>query len=351
MVPDEQTRIAFHNALNDSDLPMVRHLVIEHPTLSQLGWNQGGAAQNLVLAAQKGNLSLFQLLVELGSPLDVVDERAGQSTPLSTAAYWGHVDLVNWLLSNGARVDGQDEAVSTPLMAAAARGHTDVINVLLAHGAEINREHLKLPQTALDFATLFSNTHKEPGEAAAILMKNGGIRPYGERHLWPLPHGKHLIQSIENTLNSCVNPLTLRELPHGAIAKTRIPKNYETQAIFTVPQNETDTTFALCLPSSWPLNNQTLLREKFRWPIDFLEELMTNQPKQGLSHPNIISSSIGGKASTYLARPRIETSKLDGIAKILWLIPIQDKHLKKVTDENLASKLANGKWSGIQITQ
>lgn len=349
MHSDDQARTSFHTALDGCDLCAVRQLTRDFPELVRQGWNQGGAVQNLVLAIQKGSLPLCQLLAELGCDVHAVDERAGKATPLASAAYWGQESIVRWLLAEGVSVDGVCQAVSTPLIAAATQGHAHIAEVLLNHGAEINREHLKLPQTALDFAVLYNNTHAVPDATMKLLRERGGIRPYGERHRWPLPYGSDLVLGIENALTACVNPLTIQEDPRGAIATTRIPETYDVQLLFTVPKITGQPAYALCLPSAWPLNQAARQDGAFNWPIRMLTDFLTNSgdPAQDMRKP-FKRSDVGHERWFFLTQRHALSARV-GAASVVLLVPIQEKHRKKVMDQAWVDKLVEGKWSGLAV--
>lgn len=71
-----------------------------------------------------------------------VDARAADPssgrTALHFAAFWGHVDMVRFLLEEvGLAVDATDFAGDTPLHDAAAHGHTEVARLLVASGADV----------------------------------------------------------------------------------------------------------------------------------------------------------------------------------------------------------------------
>ncbi len=79
--------------------------------------------------AQKGNLAKAKLLLQYGADLNIVDEEY-QSTPLGMAARWGHLDMVNYLLEQGADPERAGAGWSTPLAWAVKKGHTAIVERL-----------------------------------------------------------------------------------------------------------------------------------------------------------------------------------------------------------------------------
>ena len=90
--------------------------------------------RRLLAAAEEGDLLAVSALVDAGAvPNGLPDQ---EWTPLKTASYNGHVEVVRTLLSTGAQVDRtQDE--DTPLMLAVWRGHVAVVKVLLEASAAV----------------------------------------------------------------------------------------------------------------------------------------------------------------------------------------------------------------------
>ena len=84
--------------------------------------------------AQKGFLDKARLLVNSGAELDAIDE-AYQSTPLGLAVRWGHVEMVEYLLAEGADVNKSGAPWSTPLSWARKKERTAIEQILLKAGA------------------------------------------------------------------------------------------------------------------------------------------------------------------------------------------------------------------------
>eukprot|EP00296_Roombia_truncata_P007712 JP446163.1.p1 GENE.JP446163.1~~JP446163.1.p1 ORF type:complete len:486 (+),score=101.85 JP446163.1:91-1458(+) len=65
-------------------------------------------------------------------------DNLSQSTPLHTAAYFGHSDVVKQLMQAGADINAEDRIQRTPLHCATINGHSDVVKQLIQAGADIN---------------------------------------------------------------------------------------------------------------------------------------------------------------------------------------------------------------------
>ena len=95
----------------------------------------------LVLAAQKGNISIVQALLEAGAhPASVA---ANGSTALLQAAHFGHLPVVRHLLQRGPPqlAEMANLNSTTPLMRAAQEGHAEIVLDLLRVGAAVNRRN------------------------------------------------------------------------------------------------------------------------------------------------------------------------------------------------------------------
>ncbi len=116
----------------------------------------GGSATSIVpgggsliqSCAYYGNVSAIRLLLGHGASLSILGEDLG----LNAAAFHGHWRLCEFLLENGAPVDGVPvDTGETPLHAALSKANRPaadlVVRVLLAHGADPNRAAQKDVET------------------------------------------------------------------------------------------------------------------------------------------------------------------------------------------------------------
>lgn len=304
-------RRKMYEALNSEDTNCIRQIVSANPSILEEGWSGPLSPSYLHLAARKGLLRVCETLVDLGIDVDVVAPNWGDLVPLEDAATSGHIELVEWLLERGAAVDGLPTSASTPLMGAAIEGRLAVAARLLEANAEINREHLRLPQTALDFAELFKVKNTGQDEVAFLLRESGGIRPYLETQEWDGVAGQSLIEQICDSFGP-VNPILVEERKirtrHVGIRRARVSKKYEYQFLFTVGlASMGGAEVAVCLPCSWPLNRDALHIDRFNWPLNLLfcfakHHLESGQPfLHGDTHDSVdLGANVMGASQSVL---------------------------------------------------
>lgn len=92
----------------------------------------------LHIAAYHGRLEVVQYLVANGAQLN--KQADNHWTPLHGAACYGHFEVVRYLVSNGAQKEVQDDDGLTPLHLAALRGRLEIVKYLIAEGAQVNKQ-------------------------------------------------------------------------------------------------------------------------------------------------------------------------------------------------------------------
>ena len=117
-------------------------------------------------ACLKGQRELVDLLLTRGAKVDLRN-RAG-ATPLHDAALGGDAGVVKMLLDHGADVNARDtETGATPLYNAASWGRQEVLELLLSRGADPNTSNSK------GTSALQSAIENNQPEIAAILKRHG----------------------------------------------------------------------------------------------------------------------------------------------------------------------------------
>jgi ankyrin repeat protein len=86
------------------------------------------------MAAESGILVEVKQLIIGGHDVNQRDDKYG-FTPLHQAAFFGHRDIVEFLIAEGADVNAKNNAGSTPLYLAKGKGHKEIAALLTQHGA------------------------------------------------------------------------------------------------------------------------------------------------------------------------------------------------------------------------
>jgi ankyrin repeat protein len=124
-----------------------------------------GDAQAIVDAAHDGDLEAVRRLVQQDRGLLEAIGQNGGYTPLTAAAWGGHVEVIQYLLEEGAQVNLQDEAFYSALGCACEKGHTEAAHVLLAHGAD--------PAMASNSIPLMTASAHGHTDVVALLLARG----------------------------------------------------------------------------------------------------------------------------------------------------------------------------------
>ena len=180
-----------------ADAEMVR-LLVEHGAWVDDRDREGTTA--LHNAAWRGNLDIVRYLIEQGASLNAL-MNGGGNTALHNAASIGNIEVVRVLLDAGADVDCRTTWGATPLQWAARQGGEDVVQLLLERGADpraagddgataffaaMDSGHLPAARLLLDAGADVDvrspDVHRTPlhlaalrgqAEAAALLLDNG----------------------------------------------------------------------------------------------------------------------------------------------------------------------------------
>ena len=125
-------------------------------------------------AADRGNLQVIQYLLANGASVDILDEgEFGCCTPLFYAAQRAQVDTVRLLLDAGANVNipgAYDNTILSAVLPNAVQvrqAHLDTINLLLDHGIDVDAKACDHGPTAVSLkgghtSGIYSNAYIAP---------------------------------------------------------------------------------------------------------------------------------------------------------------------------------------------
>ncbi len=94
----------------------------------------------LIEAAQAGDVSLCELLINIGAGVHIPDNFG--TTAIMEAARWGHVPVCELLLQFGADINATNDVGETPLMIAISAGKVDVYHLLIEQGADMTLRNI-----------------------------------------------------------------------------------------------------------------------------------------------------------------------------------------------------------------
>lgn len=133
---------------------------------------------DILKASENGDLKGVKQCVADG--VDINSSVKGGYTALQTASKYGHLDVVKFLIENGAKINQQVELEGTPeeeggniysdtaLMYASRAGHIDIVKYIIDKGADVNLKDFK-GSTAL----IRASTDTGHIEIVKLLIKSG----------------------------------------------------------------------------------------------------------------------------------------------------------------------------------
>ncbi|MBC2844736.1 alpha/beta fold hydrolase [Winogradskyella flava] len=104
-------------------------------------------------ACKVGDIEAVMIAVKNGADINALDQRGSKSgrRPLNWAAYYGHLDIINWLVLNEADINNQNNTGFTALHHAVETNNESAVKLLLELGADRNLKN-KRSKTPLDIA-------------------------------------------------------------------------------------------------------------------------------------------------------------------------------------------------------
>ncbi len=152
MLDDALARLPAPTAAGDHADAAANHAAAAADAAGRAGAPAAARGPGIHEAALRDDLAAIRRHIDAGADLDARDPMGG-STPLITAATFGHADVARALIDAGADVNAAGDDGSTPLMAAAFFAHPAIVRALLDAGAD---RSLRNDQgaTPLDVVTL-----------------------------------------------------------------------------------------------------------------------------------------------------------------------------------------------------
>lgn len=139
-----------------------RRRTLEEPIVAKLNleWR-------MIDEARSGTLTKENLDAYLKGGADINAREDYGNTALSSAAYKGHTDTVQLLITAGADINANKRGGGTALHSAALGNHKEVVQLLVAHGADVDAKN-DYGDTALSIVAGWGHT-----EVAQLLVTKG----------------------------------------------------------------------------------------------------------------------------------------------------------------------------------
>jgi len=159
--------------LRKGDVPAVKALIEKSPLLLEA--RDGDGDTPLHYAAHGGKVELIDYFIDKGAKLEPQDAR--QKTPLHLAAMYDRNEAVAALLKRGAALETRDDYARTALiLCARERGQAATGRVLIEAGADVNAAD-KFGSTALELAAWRGKT-----DFVDLLLEKGAAVPESGRN-------------------------------------------------------------------------------------------------------------------------------------------------------------------------
>ena len=145
------------------------------PICSKSCTQNESASREFLQAVTRKDMNCMKSLLEsnLKPDIEYSNPDNDKRTPLLLAVQLGHIEMVKFLLSQGANIEATDESETTPLMTAASLGKVDIMKELLLQGADVQARN-KTRRTALHLAI-----QKSRDRAISFLLNLNNTDQYG----------------------------------------------------------------------------------------------------------------------------------------------------------------------------
>jgi len=128
----------FIQAAEVGDLQRLKELIAEWKVTGDFDINATNkkGATALILASYAGHINIVQFLIDEGAKVNAHTDNG--ISALWIASYEGYLDIVKFLVTQGADLNVKENNGATALMASSQTGHLSVLHFLVSQGADVN---------------------------------------------------------------------------------------------------------------------------------------------------------------------------------------------------------------------
>lgn len=136
LIREKKKQIDLYEAAAIGDLAVVQFHVTENPTL--VNSYSIDSFTPLGLACYFGHLDIVKFLIEHGADVNKASSNAFRVAPLHSSTAISNFEITEYLLRNGADVNVKQQSGVTPLHSAAHNGQPKIVQLLIDYGSDIN---------------------------------------------------------------------------------------------------------------------------------------------------------------------------------------------------------------------
>ncbi|PZO38662.1 MAG: hypothetical protein DCF19_15790 [Pseudanabaena frigida] len=126
------------------------------------------------LANRVNDINILKFLIRNGASINNQDNN--RNTPLNNAARYANKEIIKILIENGANVNNRGGYGQTPLFMASMYGNKEAVKILIENGADVNignNDEINFYGSTPLFATFFEINLETKMEIVNILIENG----------------------------------------------------------------------------------------------------------------------------------------------------------------------------------
>lgn len=350
--------MSIRSAIQYNKIYELEELLKTHPyIMSQYSKHYGFSMMQHAVYSEN-NISICELLSRYGA--DVNETTDGGRTVMEEAATKGDITLLRWLISKGAKVDGDINSVLTPLSSAIIQCHPDCAKLLIEKGANIDAIHRTQYKSPLDYSRIWGQS-----EIEKILIAKNAIA-LSKPTNWKDEFGGPLLRYVNENAGT-VLPISLSPIVSNTLnVNLRIAQvnNKKQKYLFTIglfklhkPMIE----LSIVLPEFWNFND---ISPRNFFPCELLF-LISQKIKDGtiINEGDFISCQDESFSTLSWAQdilgfwvcdykwnknePTKKTSTSENSLTFYTLIPVKDKK-GKIEPYN-KEKLENLSWGRIVL--
>ncbi|MGG1217946.1 suppressor of fused domain protein [Priestia endophytica] len=288
-----QVKRKLFSSIEKGEYTEVISLIEEYPKALRASRHTGETPMHV--AARCNHVELLQYFIENGYIVDcnfVGLEDDSPITPLQHAAAGGALEAAEWLIENGADVDGGGipGEVTPPLIWAVQKGHLGLVKLLIEKGASLDASYeLGEGKDTMVINAVKMAQMKGHSEILEYLYSQGATDPidtYKEER--ELPEEVFLLRHIEQQIGKVQD--TVSEIIPASEASIQvhiIPPTVERQDVTLVTTGMSAQSMAeyqigdelqfaelmFALPPTWPISKDEMTQDQYRWPLDWIRQI------------------------------------------------------------------------------